>query len=360
MLNDQKNKIFTNIIILMNKINKNYKKIRLTISKSILIGCWLVILNLAAANSLLAASDQSSTSHKILISQTAEHPTFTATAKGIIDGLSSNGYSVGYNLTVKRTSVRANANWAAQVAKSFINQQPNLIIAMGTMAAESFVTYTESNQANLIFSTVTDPLGANLMASEQTAKSNISGVASNISPDVYLRTLKAIQPNLQYLGIVYNRLEKNSVFIVQQLEQACHKFGIKLIRQASATANHLKSNILELAFKVDAILVNNDNTALQQIKSIIRAANIADIPVYVSDIAAIKMGALAALGVDHYQLGLHTGEMAAMVLDGTAINDIPVKFINEHQLYINMPLLKKFDFDIPQHIIKDAIIINNS
>jgi putative ABC transport system substrate-binding protein len=318
-----------------------------------------IFINPANAKNYSKPLDQQAKSNRILISQTAEHPAFTATNKGIIAGLASYGYSIGYNLTLQRESIRANLSWGSQVAKNFVQQSPNLIIALGTMSAESFINYADNSQIKLIFSSITNPIDANLVINTSINKKNISGVSSFIEPNIYLKYLKLIQPNLTNLGIIYNRLEKNSIFMLQEFEQACDKLAINLIKQANSKTSNSPKKFIDLAFKVDAILINNDNNAFKNLNPIIKAANIAHIPVYVSDVDAIKLGALAALGPNQYEIGFQTGEMAARILDGEDINAMSTQYINNYKLYLNLAIAKQLGLEIPQHVIKDAVIINN-
>jgi putative ABC transport system substrate-binding protein len=76
---------------------------------------------------------------------------------------------------------------------------------------------------------------------------------------------------------------------------------------------------VKLSLLVDAIFISNDNMALSALKTIIKAANAQQIPVFVSDTDIVKDGALAALGPNQYEIGKQTARLIAKILEGEDI-----------------------------------------
>lgn len=307
-----------------------------------------------------ALANRKSANKKVLISQVMEHPAFTTTIKGITDSLEQAGYIRDDNLQLRRESAQASATIAAQIANKFINQNPDVVVAIGTISAQSFIKYAASGKIKLIFSSITDPISAHLIKSLDQPENNISGVSNFVELEPQLKLFKQIQPNLKQLGILYNPSEINSVSIVTKLEELCPKFGLKLIKQTIAKTADVAQNAIKLAMQSDAIFISNDSTALSSLQSVIKSANIAKIPVYVSDTDAVELGALAALGPNQYTVGVQTGKMIVSILKGADINKMPVEFPVDTNLYINIQAAKTLGIDIPQRILKDATIITKS
>ena len=70
--------------------------------------------------------------------------------------------------------------------------------------------------------------------------------------------------------------------------------------------------------KVDCMTNLTDNTVVASLPVILDKANAKNIPVFGSEIEQVKIGCLAAMGLDYIELGKQTGLMAAQVLKGEA------------------------------------------
>lgn len=291
---------------------------------------------------------------KVLISQVIEHPALDATTQGIIDGLAEAGYKKGETLDIRVESAQANGALAGQIASKFVTQDPSIVVGVGTLTAQSFAKYASEGKVKLVFATVTDPLGAGLVKSLKNPGNNTSGVSNFVSLGPQLSLFKKLQPNLKKIGILYNSGEVNSIHIVKQLEDLCPKLGLTLIKQTVSKTADVSQAATKLAQNVDAILISNDNTALGALPNIIKAAQNAKIPVYVSDTDAVEQGALAALGPNQYEVGKQAGKMVVRILQGADINSQPVEFPSKTELYINLDTASQIGLSIPKDVLKKA------
>lgn len=291
---------------------------------------------------------------KVMISQVIDHPALNATVDGIIEGLAEAGYKRGVNLDLRVESAQASVATAAQIANKFVAQKPDVVVGVGTISAQSFTKYAALNRVKLIFSSVTDPIAANLAVSEENAISNISGVSNFTNLEPQLQLFKDLQPNIKRLGIIYNPGEINSISMVRKLEKICAKYNLILIKQTITKTADAGQAVAKLASTVDAIFVTNDNTALSSIQSIIQTAQKHNKPVYVSDTDVVENGAIAALGPNQFEIGRQTGRMIAKVLEGTEVNTIPIEFPEKNDLIINLDAASKVNLTIPRAKLTQA------
>lgn len=246
---------------------------------------------------------------KILISKVVDHPALNETVRGIIEGLSDSGFKQGENLELRVESAQANSAIASQIASKFASQNPDLVVGVGTISAQSFLKYTPN--LKMIFSSVTDPKGSSL------TRENISGVSNFVALPPQIKMMKSILPNLKTLGILYNPAEINSISILKRLKSLCEKSNISLVEQSITRTADIAQSCTKIAQRVDALFISNDNTALSGLKLITRIATKFGIPVFVSDTdAVVKNGALAALGPNQYEVGYQTGMMIAQTIKG--------------------------------------------
>ena len=83
--------------------------------------------------------------------------------------------------------------------------------------------------------------------------------------------------------------------------------------------------------------------------TILDKTNAAGIPVYGSEVEQVKLGCVAAAGLDYVKLGVQTGQMAAKVLKGEAVcADIPYETISEYGCYINSDALAEMNITMPE------------
>ena len=89
--------------------------------------------------------------------------------------------------------------------------------------------------------------------------------------------------------------------------------------------------------------VANDRKKYLAVLLLLDKANAAGKPVFGSEIEQVKLGCVAAEGLDYIALGRQTGLMAAKVLKGEAkASEIPYEIITEPGLYVNTEALAKF------------------
>lgn len=312
-----------------------------------------VLLGLATL-ALCPADASTTTPKKVLISKVVDHPALDATAKGIVDALAERGYRQDTTLDLRIESAQGNPVLAAQIASKFIEQKPDVAVAVGTLSAQSFMSAVRKGRVKLVFSTVTDPLGASLVKSLAAPKLASSGVSNFVDLEPQLSLFLQIQPTLKKLGILFNPAEVNSVAILSRLEKICQKMGLVLIKQPVLKTADAAQAATKLAQEVDAILISNDNTALAALQSIVRVATKARVPVYVSDTDAVADGALAALGPNQYDVGRQTGVMIADVLEGKDLQQIAVQFPTKTDLYLNLDTAKALGMTLPKTLLDKA------
>jgi len=275
---------------------------------------------------------------KISIIQTIEHPALNATREGLVKELNRLGYVEGKNLTLDYQSAQGNTALAAQIAQKFSSDQANIIVAIGTTAAQAAMNATKDNKIPVIFSSVTDPLTAKLVENLKAPEGHVSGVSNFISVEPQFKLFKRLVPTLKTLGIIYNPGEANSVAMLDTMEKAGKEFDIKLVTATAAKTSEVLAASRSLCGKVDAIFINNDNTALAAFQSVVKATGECGIPAFVSDVDLFNQGALAALGPDQTDLGRQTARMVDFVLKNPKAPLPPVEFPEQTKEFVKFPL----------------------
>jgi putative ABC transport system substrate-binding protein len=77
-------------------------------------------------------------------------------------------------------------------------------------------------------------------------------------------------------------------------------------------------------------------------------------PVYAGDTESVKRGAIAAVGLDYYDIGWQAGNIVVRILRGEQPGEIPVMVAEETSLYVNPAVAAEMGLTIPEHVLSRA------
>jgi len=310
--------------------------------------CSLIGASLLAAATLAQAEEP----RVVAITQIVEHPALDAAYEGVKDELAERGYREGENLKVMHESAQGNSAIASQIARKFVGERPDVIVAIATPSAQTVAA--AARNIPVVFSAVTDPVSAKLVQSWEKPGANITGVSDMLPIDKHLDMIQRAMPDVQTIGTVYNPGEANAVALVELLEEKLAERGLKLEKGAATKTSEVLGAARSLVGKVDAIYLTTDNTVISAAEAVVSVGERADIPVFAADTATVERGAVAAMGFNYYKHGRQTGAMVARILEGASTADMPVEVMEELDLYVNPGAAERMGITLPEDLIKDA------
>jgi len=306
----------------------------------------------AAAVMMVAAPPAGAAKFTVAVTAIVEHPALDAVRDGIRDELEANGYKVGGNLDFIYESAQGSPATAAQIARKFIGDRPDVIVAIATPSAQAAVAAT--TDIPVVFSAVTDPLGAKLISNAEKPGGNVTGL-SDMSPIAqHLDLIKEITPAAKRIGVAYNPGEANAVSLVDLLKREAPGKGMSIVTASAPKSSDVLAAARSLVGKVDAIYVPTDNTIVTALESVIKVGIDNGIPVYSGDTDSVVRGTVAALGFNYYDIGRQTGKVVLRVLRGESPGDIPVRTAEGTDLFVNPAAAKKMGVSIPQPVLGRA------
>jgi len=289
----------------------------------------------AGAALLLAASALPALAQTKAVSVTAivEHPALDAIRDGVKDELQAAGYESGKNLKWEYQSAQGNPGTAAQIARKFIGDKPDVIVAIATPSAQAVVAATKT--IPVVYSGVTDPVAAQLVKDWKPSGTNVTGVSDLLALDKQLALIKQLVPNARRVGMVYNPGEANSAVVVKQLKDLLGKSGMTLVEASAPRSVDVGAAARTLVGKVDVIYTNTDNNVVSAYEALVKVGNDAKIPLVAADTDSVKRGAVAALGIDYRDLGRQTGRQVVRILKGEAPGAIASETSSKLELVLN-------------------------
>lgn len=283
---------------------------------------------------------------KIGIIQYMSHPSLDNCYNGVISALESSGlqYTVDYQIG---SSSSADAD-CTNFAKNMVAANYDIIIAIATPAAKAAFAATDDTDIPVIFCAVSDPVTAGLVENMEAPGYLCTGTSDVLDLEAQVALIKAMQPEVKSIGILYTSSEDNSITNLKNFKAICDKEGIEVVATAVQGAADIPAAAEELASKVDCINNFTDNNVVNNLSVVLNAADKYKIPVYGSEKEQVVNGCLASVSIDYVALGKVTGEMAVSVLKGEDASAMPVKTITEATPVINSTVLKKLGLSTPE------------
>ena len=317
---------------------------------AILTGCNQTAQDTDSAD---GATDSTATQMKtVAITAIVEHPALDDVRKGVIDELDEAGFKDGKNLTVNFQSAQGNTATAGQIAKQFVADEPDAIVAIATPSAQSVAAATST--IPMVFSAVTDPVAAKLVPKLDGSGTNVTGASDALPYEPQIELMRQIIPDLKNVGYVYSPGEVNSTIILKNLKEKLTPLGINVHEAPAQRSNDIAMAARSLEGKVDMIYTSTDNNVVSAYESLYQIAKESKIPLIASDTSSVERGAVAALGVNYYDLGRETGKIVVRILNGEKAGAIPVYTPQALDLYVSPKHATEEGITLSQAVIDNA------
>lgn len=303
------------------------------------------------------ASDPSAAegSYTIGIGQYAEHGSLDNCREGFLLGLAEAGIEEGKNLTVLYENAQADGGTASQIATNFAGKDVDLMCGIATPMAQSLYGVAMKSDIPVIYTAVTDPVAAELANAAGTPVGEVTGTSDILPVEAQLKMIRQILPDAKNIGIMYTTSEVNSESTIATYKELAPEYGFEIVDSGVASSADIPLAADELISKVDCITNLTDNTVVSALPVILNKANAKGIPVFGSEIEQVKIGCLAAMGLDYIELGKQTGQMAAKILKGEAkASEMKFETIAEAAFYGNTKVAEDLGITLPEELTGSA------
>lgn len=326
------------------RINGFSKLLGVTLLSAALFGC--------GNDDKAAAPDAKADAKTVAITAIVEHPALDAVRQGAIEELGAAGYKEGENLIINFQSAQGNMATAGQIAKQFVADNPDAIIAIATPSAQAVVSGT--SDIPVIFSAVTEPVEAKLVPKLDGSGTNVTGASDVLPLEPQVDLIKELLPNVKNIGFVYSPGEVNSTVTLKNLKAITSNQGINIVEAPAQKSSDVAMATQSLVGKVDVIYTSTDNNVITAYEALAQVAKEAKIPLLSSEPSTVERGAAVALGVNYLDLGRETGKITARILKGEKAGDIPVYAAQKLDLFASKKYAAEQGITVPQSIIDRA------
>ncbi|WP_158043922.1 ABC transporter substrate-binding protein [Skermanella pratensis] len=317
--------------------------------KTRIAGAALALACLCAVPGPVRAQVQSKS---VAVTAIVEHPALDAVRDGVRDELAEQGWKAGETLRFDYQSAQGNPGTAVQIARQFVGQAPDVIVPISTPSAQAVVS--AARDIPVVFTAVTDPLGAQLVRDLEKPGRNVTGL-SDLSPVAdHLALIREIMPHAKRLGFPYNPGEPNSATLLDLVKKLAPDHGFSIVEAPATRSADVQGAARGLVGRVDAVYVPTDNTIVSALEALLIVGAQNKLPVFAADTDSVQRGAVATVGFNYYQVGRQTGQIVARVLKGENPGDIPVRSAEGTDLYVNPKAAAAMGITIPDGVVARA------
>ena len=320
----------------------------LGLTVSMLAGCG------SKTNETTAATDAQTESAAGTEKSTADDDAAATTTSDALDASNEGFFAALDDLGIKYDADQQNAAGEASscqtISETLVNDGDDLIFTIATPAAQSVAGAT--SDIPILLTAVTDPAESGLVESNDAPGGNVTGTSDMIPVKEQIDLLKKLIPDAKTVGVLYCSAESNSVLQADMAKEACKAAGLEAADYTVSSSNEIQTVVESMIGKVDVIYAPTDNMIAAGMATVAMIANENKIPIICGEEGMVKEGGLATYGINYYELGYKTGEMAAKILtEGADPASMPIEYLSteECSLLINKETADTLGIDVSSY-----------
>ena len=322
----------------------------------------LGIFLIAGASAILLLSDVKWEGEvpRIAIFQFSSRPTLDESVAGMLEGLASEGFVEGRNISIQRFNAENDLPTANTIAKGIVSGKFKLVLTSSTPCLQTMAGANQDGGVIHVFAAVTDPCGAGVGISRENPldhPKHLVGIGTFQPVERVFDLARELFPGLKKVGVAWNPAEACSEACVRKARAKCKELGIELVEaQAENSTGVYEAAQSLVARGAEALWIGGDNTVELAIDSLVTAARNGHIPVFDNNPDTSSRGVLLALGANHRDVGALAGRLAGRILKGLDPATVRVENVVPEKLVFNTTALAglKDPWRIPPDLMAKA------
>lgn len=312
-----------------------------------------LLIGMAIGSVYYFFEDNTRESHyKIGISSWNSNPENLEIIAGFKQGLADYGFHDGETLKLMLRDPNSNIENQINIIQSFIAEPVDLIFTLttpGTMVAKGI-----TKKIPIVFSNVTYPVEANIIASLDNSQNNLVGTLDYISAAQQFNAFEKLVPGIKAIGFVHHKGDPDSQFQFQEYQQLLNARNIMILDIAAIDNNDIKQQLLQHK-EYNALFTACDTMMQEEGGAAVAAFSLQNkIPNFSCDKDNVQKGALMGYVADPYEIGKLAGNKAALILRGADPDWLQTEALTEGHLIINLNTAKALGITLPPEILNKA------
>lgn len=276
---------------------------------------------------------------KVGVVQIVEHPSLDTIREATIKQLEA----YDGDIEILYENAGGDQSMLNTICQQFKEKDMDVIVAIATPSAQAAANFSED--IPVVFSAVSDPVGAGLIKDLEKPDGNITGTSDEIQVDLIVDLALEMYPDTKSIGFLYNSGEANSASNLKKLKAYAKKKNLTVIEGPFTNTSEIQASTQTLIDKADIVFAPNDNSVASAMDVVSSLTKDAKKPLFVGADSMVKDGGLATVGINYEKLGKETAKMVIQIIEGTSPSDIPVKvFKDDLSVYVNTSVADAIGF----------------
>lgn len=303
------------------------------------MGLAAVMLSSCSGRAAETADASTGTVYKVGIVQYVDDASLNQIEKAIEEQLQAKGAELGvsFNYTDYKYNGQADSSTLNQIAADLVADGVDVIIPIATPAAMIMQNATEDSQIPVVFSAVSDPVDAGLVADMEAPGANITGTSDALDTAAIMKLMTAANPAIKKIGLLYDKSQDSSSGAIADAKAYCESNQIEYIEKTGTTNAEIAAAADALvASGVEAVFTPTDNTVMTAELAIFEKFIEAGVPHYTGADSFALNGAFLGYGVNYTELGTATADMVVEILvNGANPANTPVHKLDDGIVTVN-------------------------
>jgi putative tryptophan/tyrosine transport system substrate-binding protein len=270
-------------------------------------------------------------------------------------GLRDLGWVEGQNIAFERRYADGKDEILGSLADELVRLQPDVIFAIGTLAARAAKTATQT--IPIVFARSADPLGSGLVPTLARPGGNLTGLSDQmVETDAKrLELLVMAVPNAKRLGVLWNPDYPSSGAELAEIERAAHSLDREILSLEVRRSEDLRPAFRAMADRRAGALIQLPGTIFSdQLSQLVELATEARLPSMFTRREFVQAGGLMSYGGDDAFKYRRATTFVDKILKGAKPADIPVEQPMKFELVINLNTAKALGLTIPLALLGRA------
>ena len=279
--------------------------------------------DVAGADTEVVGSEHDIAAYKVGIVQYVDDASLNQIVAAVQAQLDAKGAELGvtFDYADYTYNGQADSTTMNQIAAELIASDIDIIVPVATPTAMVMKNATAENPKAdgslipVVFSAVSDPVGAGLVDSMDAPGSNITGTSDALNTEAVFDLMFAANPDITTVGLLYDKSQDSSTAAIAAAKAYCDDKGVTVVEKTGTNNGEISLAADALvAAGVQAIFTPTDNNVMTAELAIYEKFIDAGVPHYCGADSFALNGAFLGYGVNYEDLGTATADTVIEIL----------------------------------------------
>jgi putative ABC transport system substrate-binding protein len=291
----------------------------------------------------------------VLIARAAADTETTEEIGAFAQGLAELGWTIGRNVRIEYRYAGGDRSSIQKYAMELAALTPDVILASGTPSVAAL--QQSSRSLPIVFTVVSDPVGAGFVDSLAKPAGNITGfMLSEYSLNAkLLELLKQIEPGVKRAAVLRDSLNPAGMAQFATIQAVASSLGVEVSPINVRDGSEIERAVAAFARSTNGgLVVTGSASATTHRQLIIALAAQHKLPAVYASRFNVTLGGLISYGPSRVEQFRRAAGYVDRILKGEKPADLPVQAPTNYELVINLKTAKALDLTVPPTLLASA------